>query len=133
LVAFCGWANPSPRVASAANPDRPAFYLDLPVAYPSGELIQKVWDRCLSFDPVFNCLERLDNLRKLSGILLDAGSHDDYNLHWGHRLLSHRLHEAGIVHEARENPGSHGGHHTSDARMSPCRRGAVMPGSAPPE
>lgn len=86
------------------NPDRPPFYVDLPVAYPSGELIQEVWDRWLSFDPVVNCLERLDNLRKLSGILLDADSHDDYNLHWGHQLLSHRLHEAGIVHEARENP-----------------------------
>jgi hypothetical protein len=56
-----------------------------------------------------NCLERLDNLRKMSGILLDAGSKDDHNLHWGHRVLSHRLHEAGIAHEARENPGNHGG------------------------
>ena len=91
------------------NPDRPPFYVDLPVAYSSGELIQEVWDRWLSFDPVVNVRDRLDNLRKLSGILLDAGSKDDYNLHWGHRLLSHRLHEAGIAHEARENPGNHGG------------------------
>ena len=36
-----------------------------------------------------------------SGVL---GTHDDYNLHWGHRLLSHYLHEAGIAHEHRENP-----------------------------
>jgi hypothetical protein len=28
-----------------------AVYVDLPVAYPSGELIQEVWDRWLSFDP----------------------------------------------------------------------------------
>jgi len=27
----------------------------------------------------------------------------------GHRLLSHRLREAGIAHEASENTGSHGG------------------------
>jgi enterochelin esterase-like enzyme len=91
------------------NPDRPPHYVDLPVAFPSGELIQEVWDRWLSFDPVVNVHDRLDNLRKLSGILLDAGSNDDYNLHWGHRLLSHHLNEAGIEHEHRENTGNHGG------------------------
>jgi len=91
------------------NPDRPPFYVDLPVAFPSGELIQEVWDRWLAFDPVVNVHDRLDELRKLSGILLDAGSNDDYNLHWGHRLLSHHLHEAGIAHEHRVNPGNHGG------------------------
>ncbi len=91
------------------NPDRPPFYVDLPVAWPSGELLQDIWDRWLSFDPVVNVHDRLDNLRKLAGILLDAGSHDDYNLHWGHRLLSHHLTTAGIAHEATENGGNHGG------------------------
>lgn len=79
------------------------------MAHPSGELLQDVWDRWLSFDPVVNVHDRLVNLRKLSGILLDAGSNDDYNLHWGHRVLSHRLREAGIAHEALENTGNHGG------------------------
>ena len=91
------------------NPDKPPFYVDLPVALPSGQLIQEVWDRWLSFDPVVNVHERLDNLRTLSGILLDVGTQDDYNLHWGHRLLSHYLTEAGIAHEHREYPGNHGG------------------------
>jgi len=91
------------------NPDRPPHYVDLPVAFPSGELIQDVWDRWLSFDPVVNVHHRLENLRKLSGILLDVGSNDDYNLHWGHRLLSHHLKAAGIEHEHRENSGNHGG------------------------
>jgi S-formylglutathione hydrolase FrmB len=95
--------------AYSPNPDNPPFYVDLPVAFPSGELIQKVWDRWLSFDPVVNVHDRLDNLRKLSGILLDVGTNDDYNLHWGHRLLSHHLTEAGIAHEHRENAGNHGG------------------------
>jgi enterochelin esterase family protein len=91
------------------NPENPPFYVDLPMAWPSGELIQEVWDRWLSFDPVVNVHERLDNLRELSGILLDVGFNDDYNLHWGHRLLSHYLNEAEIAHEHRENPGNHGG------------------------
>ena len=93
------------------NPDRPPFFVDLPVSYPSGELIQEVWDRWLSFDPVVNVHDRLDNLRKLSGILLDVGSEDDFNLQWGHRLLSHHLQKAGISHEAREYNGNHGGRH----------------------
>jgi enterochelin esterase family protein len=91
------------------NPDNPPYYVDLPVAFPSGELLQDVWDRWLAFDPVVNVHERHDNLRKLRGILLDAGFNDDYNLHWGHRLLSHYLTEAGIPHEHRENTGNHGG------------------------
>ena len=91
------------------NLDNPPFYVDLPVAFPSGELIQEVWDRWLSFDPVVNWRDRLDSLRKLTGILLDVGCNDDYHLQWGHRLLSHRLREAGIAHEATENTGSHGG------------------------
>jgi len=91
------------------NPDKPPFYVDLPVAWPSGELLQDVWDRWLVFDPVVNVHDRLDNLRKLAGIMLDAGSHDDYNLHWGHRLLSHHLTTAGIAHVATENAGNHGG------------------------
>jgi enterochelin esterase family protein len=100
------------------NPDNPPFYVDLPMAWPSGELLQDVWDRWLSFDPVVNVHDRLDNLRKLSGILLDAGSNDDYNLHWGHRLLSHYLTQAGIAHEHRENSGNHGGRHRERYQMA---------------
>lgn len=66
--------------------------------------------------PVVSVHDRIENLRKLSGIMLDAGSNDDYNLHWGHRLLSHYLRllshyltEAGIAPEHRENTGNHGG------------------------
>ena len=69
------------------HPDNPPFYVDLPVAWRSGELRQDVWDRWLAFDPVVNVRDRLDDLRKLAGVMLDAGSHDDYNLHWGHRVL----------------------------------------------
>ena len=72
-------------------------------------MIHEVWDRWLSFDPVVNYADRLDNLRRLSGILLDAGANDQYQLQWGHRVLSHRLTEAGITHTITENSGNHGG------------------------
>jgi enterochelin esterase family protein len=105
------WSTDAYNLAGcySPNPDRPPHYVDLPVAFPSGELIQEVWDRWLSFDPVVNYSDRLTNLAQLSGILLDVGIHDEFNFHWGHRLLSHRLREAGIAHEARENTGDHGG------------------------
>ena len=91
------------------NVDNPPHYVDLPAQFPSGEMIPEVWDRWLSVDPVVNYRERLDNLRRLEGIMLHVGANDDARLQWGHRILSHRLAEAGVRHEARENAGNHGG------------------------
>lgn len=112
-----GWVEGNPyaeivwnyAAAYSPNPDNPPYYVDLPMAWPSGELLGDVWDRWLAFDPVVNVHERLDNLRRLRGILLDVGFNDNYELQWGHRLLSHYLTEAGIPHEHRENAGNHGG------------------------
>ncbi len=95
--------------AYSPNPINPPFFVDLPVAWPSGELIEEVWNRWLAWDPVVNYADRLDNLRQLSGILLDAGFNDNYELQWGHRLLSHRLTQSGIAHQMTENSGNHGG------------------------
>jgi enterochelin esterase-like enzyme len=58
---------------------------------------------------LFNWRGRVENLKQLRGIFLDAGQKDDHNLHWGHRLLSHYLTEAGVAHVHTENPGNHGG------------------------
>lgn len=91
------------------NVGNPPHFVDLPIAFPSGELVQDVWDRWLSFDPVVNWRGRQENLRRLNGILLDVGTKDDFELQWGHRLLSHYLQQAGIAHEATENTGNHGG------------------------
>lgn len=116
--------NPSSHLVYAysatysPNPDNPPFFVDLPVAFPSGELITEVWERWLSFDPVVNWRGRLDNLRRLRGILLDVGVNDDYRLEWGHRLLSHYLEEAGIAHQSTENAGNHGGRSRERMQMA---------------
>lgn len=94
--------------AYSPNPGKAPFYVDLPVASPSGELVQEVWDRWLSFDPVVNWRARKDNIRSLRGIMLDVGCRDDYQLQWGHRLLSHYLSGAAIAHETAEHAGNHG-------------------------
>jgi S-formylglutathione hydrolase FrmB len=91
------------------NPGRPPHYVDLPIAHPSGEILEDVWASWLAFDPVETVDARLEGLARLRGLLLDVGVADDFNIHWGHRLLSHRLRGAGIVHEVTENAGNHGG------------------------
>ena len=91
------------------NPQNPPFFVDIPVSHPTGELIDEVWERWLSFDPVVNWRNRIDNLRSLRGILLDVGANDDHQLQWGHRILSHHLRQVGIAHLATEHSGNHSG------------------------
>jgi S-formylglutathione hydrolase FrmB len=117
--------------AYSPNPQNPPYFVDLPIAWPSGEVIQEVWDRWLSFDPVENYRDRLDNLRKLSGILLDAGVHDNYELQWGHRVLSHRLTEAGITHKFTENAGNHGGRANERQQVALEWLGEILEHEAP--
>jgi enterochelin esterase family protein len=119
--------------AYSPNPDKPPFFVDLPVAWPSGELIEDVWDRWLSFDPIENYRHRVENLRRLSGILLDAGVRDDYELQWGHRVLSHRLTEAGIAHKITENAGNHGGRANERLQVALGWLGEVLDHARPRE
>lgn len=93
------------------NPTQPPFYVDLPIDYPSGEVIQPLWEQWLSYDPVVSWRNRVDNLRQLRGILLDVGYNDEYGLHYGHRLLSRGLTSVGITHQVEEHDGCH------DARL----------------
>lgn len=99
------------------NVDAP-FLVDLPIAQETGETIEAVWNRWLSFDPVVNFQERIDKLKQLSGILLDVGINDEVKLQWGHRLLSHRLRSAGIAHDVNENEGSHSGRSRERVQVS---------------
>jgi len=43
-----------------------------------------------------------------------------------HRLLSHHLQEAGMAHEARENPGNHGGRWPERYQMALQRLSQVL-------
>ncbi len=89
------------------NPDNPPYYVDLPIEFPSGALIEPLWQRWLSYDPVVSWRARADNLRRMRGILLDAGSHDQYDLQIGHRILHHDLTDADIAHDFEEHAGTH--------------------------
>ncbi len=97
-------------IASCYTPNvaKPPYYADLPIEFPSGRVIPELWDKWLRYDPVVSWQPRLANLRALLGIRLDVGYHDEFELHYGHRLLSHHLTEAGVPHEAVEHDGTHG-------------------------
>jgi pimeloyl-ACP methyl ester carboxylesterase len=90
------------------NIDKPPFYVDFPIAYPSGDVIPHLWEKWLSYDPAVSWRGRVDNLRRLRGILLDVGYHDEYDLQYGHRILSLGLTGAEIAHQVEEHDGTHG-------------------------
>ena len=91
------------------NPDNPPYFVDFPVDYTSGRLLDPIWRKWLSFDMVINWRLRLQNLERLRGILLDVGSRDEHGLQWGHRILSAELKTAGIHHDVVEHSGDHSG------------------------
>lgn len=90
------------------NVERPPFFVDLPIEFPSGAIVSDLWDKWLSYDPVVSWRPRSEQLRRLRGIRLDVGYHDEFDLQYGHRLLSRGMTGAGIAHEAVEHDGTHG-------------------------
>ena len=46
-------------------------------------------------------------LKSLRGIYIDCGSRDQYHIHYGCRLLSKRLHAAGVAHSYEEFDDTH--------------------------
>ena len=62
----------------------PPGYDDSERRYPTAYLLHALGNSSEEMvTPETDGHDRLDNLRKLRGILLDVGSNDDYNLHWG--------------------------------------------------
>jgi enterochelin esterase family protein len=107
---FNSWLTYGLASCYSPNPDKPPFYVDLPVSYPDGEIIPEVWDKWLAYDPIVSYKDRIANLKRLRGILLDVGTRDEFDLHYGHRILSRRLSAEGIAHQANEHGGMHSSH-----------------------
>jgi pimeloyl-ACP methyl ester carboxylesterase len=105
------WSQLSYGLSASYSPNsnNPPYFVDFPVEFLTGKLIPEIWSKWLSYDPVVNCSERVDNLRLLRGVLLEAGRRDDWYFHWGHRILSASLTDAGIDHDFREHRGTHEG------------------------
>jgi len=90
------------------DPDAPNGFR-LPFNLETGELILERWRAWSKHDPI-NLVKRYRrNLDSLRGIFIDCGWKDQYQLHYGSRILSKRLTEAGISHRYEEFPDTHSG------------------------
>jgi len=95
-------------MAATYDPDPKApLGFRLPFNLETGELIERRWQRWLDNDPVLLVDKYRANLKSLKGIYIDCGWRDQYHIHYGTRLLSKRLAEAGIAHAYEEFDDNH--------------------------
>jgi S-formylglutathione hydrolase FrmB len=95
-------------MAATYDPDpRAPLGFRVPFNLESGEFIAERWRRWLAHDPVRLVGRYRDNLRSLAGIYIDCGWRDQYHIHYGARILSKRLAEAGIRHTYEEFDDNH--------------------------
>jgi S-formylglutathione hydrolase FrmB len=88
--------------------DRPGEVI-LPFDIDSGRIIDEVWARWLAWDPVRMAPQRVDALRSMRHIYLDAGRSDEFFLDLGAQAFSKELASHGIEHTLELFDGTHGG------------------------
>jgi S-formylglutathione hydrolase FrmB len=81
----------------------------LPVNLETGELIPARWRRWLRHDPVNMVHDHQKDLKSLKGIFIDCGWRDQFNIHYGCRMLSRELSRNGIDHVYEEFDDTHSG------------------------
>lgn len=96
-------------MAACYSPDSSApLGIGLPVNLYTCERIPDVWRRWLEWDPAEQVDRYAGNLRQLRLLYMDCGIRDEYNLHFGARLMAKRLTERSIAHEYEEFDDTHG-------------------------
>jgi enterochelin esterase family protein len=89
------------------NPDAQGLPIDFPMDLRTGEIMAEVWARWLEHDPVELAAQYADNLKQLKLLFIDCGTRDEYNLHYGARILAHRLRALGVPFEHEEFDDDH--------------------------
>ncbi|HEY5936056.1 MAG TPA: alpha/beta hydrolase-fold protein [Kofleriaceae bacterium] len=81
------------------NADAPVAHarIDWPFDLETGEFQPAVWERWRAWDPVNMVDAHAGALRKLRAIYVDAGTRDEFALHWGARALVKKLRSHGIA------------------------------------
>jgi S-formylglutathione hydrolase FrmB len=79
----------------------------LPFNLETGEMIDARWNEWLRHDPIRMVAKYKSALSSLSGIYIDCGWRDQYHIHYGTRILSLRLGQAGIRHTYEEFDDNH--------------------------
>jgi hypothetical protein len=95
-------------MAATYDPD-PAAPLGfrLPFHLDTGERLDARWKNWLRHDPVNLVATHKAGLKSLAGIYIDCGWRDQYHIHYGTRILSRRLADAGIAHTYEEYDDNH--------------------------
>ena len=95
-------------MAATYDPDpRAPNGFRLPFNLETGELIAERWAKWRRSDPVNLVAKYRSNLKSLRGIYIDCGARDQYHIHYGCRILSKRLAQAGIAHRYEEFDDTH--------------------------
>lgn len=98
LLATAACFSPKPEAALG---------FDLPIDLRTGQDRPKVWEKWLTFDPIYNFQAHTESLKSLNLLFIDCGSFDEYNLVYGARVFSEQLKAAGVAHRFEEFPGGH--------------------------
>ncbi|HET7598134.1 MAG TPA: alpha/beta hydrolase-fold protein [Burkholderiales bacterium] len=95
-------------MAATYDPDpRAPLGFRVPFNLESGERIDERWRQWQRHDPIRLVQRYRKNLQTLRGIYIDCGWRDQYHIHYGSRILSKRLAEAGIRHTYEEFDDNH--------------------------
>lgn len=95
-------------MAATYDPDpRAPLRFRVPFNLETGEVLPARWRNWRRHDPIHLVSRYRENLRSLRGIYLDCGWRDQYRIHYGMRILSQRLTEAGIRHRYEEFDDDH--------------------------
>jgi hypothetical protein len=95
-------------MAASYDPDpRAPLGFRVPFNLESGEPIEKRWNRWREHDPINLVARYRDELKTSRGIYIDCGWRDQYHIHYGTRILSKRLAQAGVRHTYEEFDDNH--------------------------
>ncbi|UCH50182.1 MAG: hypothetical protein JSU95_09840 [Betaproteobacteria bacterium] len=95
-------------MAATYDPDRRApLGFRVPFNMESGEMIHRRWNKWRDHDPIYLVTKHRANLKTLRGIYIDCGWRDQYQIHYGARILSKRLAAAGVRHVYEEFDDNH--------------------------
>jgi hypothetical protein len=95
--------------AAASNPDKPPFYLDMPLEEIDGEvqIVQDVWDKVSAVSPVQDVRQYLDQPERSRGLMIYHGENDNFVPVELARDFDTLLTELGVEHEYVEVPKGH--------------------------